>query len=38
MPPVFSKKNAAAILATVLLLDDLGKEMIKKGSGARIGF
>jgi cell division protein ZapA (FtsZ GTPase activity inhibitor) len=30
MPPVFSKKEAAAILATVLLLDDLEEERIKK--------
>jgi hypothetical protein len=37
MPPVFSKKKAAAILATVLLLDDLEERINKKGSGARIG-
>jgi hypothetical protein len=36
---VFSKKKAAAILATVLLLEDLEEEGIKKnGSGARIYF
>jgi hypothetical protein len=39
MPLVFSKKKAAAVLATVLLLHDLEEERIKKkGSGARIGF
>jgi hypothetical protein len=38
MPPVLLKIKAAAILATVLLLDDLEEERIKKkGSGARIG-
>jgi hypothetical protein len=30
MPPVFSKKKAAAILATVQLLDRLEEERIKK--------
>jgi hypothetical protein len=30
MRPVFSKKKAAAVLATVLLLDDLEEERIKK--------
>jgi hypothetical protein len=30
MPPVFSKKKATAILATVLLLDQLEEERIEK--------